>query len=250
MRSPLIKIRSEILAEAPGISHGFFGDWHTSPPGKLDEATQFEAQLNAIATELQVEQRTMVAVDQIHSAKVRTVGAQWSLGPPKADAMVSDRPGISLILKTADCAPVLLYDADAGVIGAAHAGWRGALAGVLTQTILNMTFLGAQRERILASIGPCIGQENYEVSTGFLDDFLDTSPQYSNFFTQEAGQKPHFDLSAFCADQIRQAGVSSLATSPLDTFEKKNQFFSYRRAHRDSESGYGRNISIIHLAKS
>jgi len=177
------------------------------------------------------------------------VAASWGKAEAEADALVTDQPELALVIKTADCAPVLLVDPQAGVVGAAHAGWRGALAGILEQTVMHMTFLGAQRERIVAAIGPCIAPVHYEVGTEFQDGFIDASEQFARFFTQDEGEKPHFDLGSFCQEQLSASGIFASELLPIDTFDEKNRFFSYRRARGQHESGYGRNISVICLPK-
>jgi len=237
----LANIQCPLLLDQSNLRHGFYG---MPEDGEID----FEHQLNWIANELGVDRQKMVGVEQVHSAKVRIIGSQWSGEPPKADGMVSNRAGMTLVIKTADCAPVLLVDPQAGVIAAAHAGWRGALAGILEQTVLHMTFLGAQRERIVASIGPCIAQESYQVGFDFQDDFIDTSSDYDQFFTQTSDEKPHFNLAGFCQKHLQKAGIFATELPAFDTFDKKNNFFSYRRSQQRSESVYGRNISVIHLS--
>src|SRR5688572_28008281 len=140
----------------------------------------------------------LATVHQIHSANVVRVERPWAQDErPHADAMVTDRPGLLLGILTADCAPVLLADAEAGVIGAAHAGWRGALGGVTDATVEAMEKLGARRERIAAAVGPCIARASYEVDRAFFDRFLEHDPTNERFFTVGSGSTPHFDLEAY-----------------------------------------------------
>jgi YfiH family protein len=239
--------QASLLKDQKTFDHGFFGMPEPFDP-QADREAGFQKQLDLIACEMDVVRSKMVAVDQIHSAKVRVVGSPWQSTQPEADAMVCDRTGITLVLKTADCAPVLLCDPQAGVIAAAHAGWRGALAGILQQTVMNMGFLGAKPERIIAAIGPCISAHSYEVGNEFVEKFLGRSIENAQFFTQEEGKKPHFGLAGFCAHQLNQVGIFGCEVVNTDTFDEKNQFFSYRRACKGGESGYGRNISVIHLS--
>lgn len=249
MFKDLTRVNSCQLAVQSGLLHGFYGMPETEGELDVQNPKLIPAQTAYIAEQLQIPANRMIEVEQIHSAKVRPVAAPWAAQKPQADAMVTDAKGLALVIKTADCAPVLLADTQAGVIGAAHAGWRGALAGVLEQTVLHMTFLGAQRSRIIASIGPCIAQENYEVGAEFVDEFLEKTVFNGQFFLQPAPPKLQFDLAGFCAHQLKQSGVLSCDIIGTDTFVQKNHFFSYRRSQQASESGYGRNLSVICLAK-
>jgi YfiH family protein len=162
--------------------------------------------------------------------------------------LVSRRPGIALGVLTADCAPVLLADAGAGVVAAAHAGWRGALDGVLEATVAAMEKLGARRARIRAAIGPCIGRQSYEVGPEFPAPFLGQTPANDRFFWP-AERRGHFlfDLAGYVADRLERLGLAAVSTSGRDTCAEEADFFSYRRACRRGESDYGRLLSVIAL---
>lgn len=163
----------------------------------------------------------------------------------KGDAMVTRVPGILLSILTADCVPVLFSDHEAGVVGAAHAGWKGALAGVTDSTLDAMEALGARRDSIVAAVGPCIGRASYEVDDGFVQRFTIDNPANEHFFV--AGRPGHalFDIAAYVAARLAAAGVTSVAITGHDTYTEETEYFSYRRAcHRD-EGGYGRQISVI-----
>jgi polyphenol oxidase len=186
---------------------------------------------------------------QIHSADVVTVTTPWADAErPRADALVTDRPGIVLGVLTADCAPVLFCDAEAGVIGAAHAGWKGAFTGVTDRTVEAMEALGAQRDRIAAVVGPCIAQKSYEVDTGFEARFLEQVPENARFF--KAGREGHawFDLEGYTAARLRDAGIGQIGLLGEDTYAQEDRFYSFRRATHRAEPGYGRQISLIGLA--
>jgi YfiH family protein len=188
----------------------------------------------------------LATVHQIHSNAVVSVEQPWPQDDrPRADAMVTDRPGVLLGILTADCAPVLLADAEAVVVGAAHAGWRGALAGVTEATIAAMERLGARRERIAAAVGPCIGRASYEVDEAFRDRFLAESEASEGFFTDGPAGKPHFDLEGYVIARLSAAGLGSIAALQLDTYADAGRFFSYRRATHRGEADYGRQISMI-----
>ena len=165
---------------------------------------------------------------------------------PKADALVTDRPGLLLGIVTADCAPVLLADRQAGVIGAAHAGWRGAIDGVTDATISLMESLGARRDRIIAAVGPCIAQESYEVDPGFRDRFLAADPANDRFFRE--APTPHFDLPAYVLARLAAAGIASVEGVALNSYAHPERFYSYRRASHRGEADYGRQVSLIGLS--
>ena len=167
---------------------------------------------------------------------------------PQADALVTDRPGLVLGILTADCAPVLFADAEAGVIGAAHAGWKGAIAGVTDATIAAMEQLGARRARIAAVVGPCIAQPSYEVDEAFRDRFLADDPGNAAFFTAGRPQHHQVDLEGYVLNRLRAAGLARIEGLALDTYTAPQRFFSFRRATHGAEPSYGRQISLIALA--
>jgi YfiH family protein len=185
-------------------------------------------------------------VHQVHSAEAVTVTEPLSK-MPKADALVTSSPGVVLTILTADCQPVLFADADAGVIGAAHAGWRGSLDGVLEATVDAMEALGAQRSAITAVIGPSISQRAYEVGPEFFDRFLDEDPAYGRFFAGGEGDRMQFDLPGFGLYRLREAGVGHAEWTRHCTYSDPDRFFSYRRSVHHKEADYGRLISAISL---
>lgn len=188
----------------------------------------------------------LVTVYQVHSPDCVTVTDPWADDErPRADALVTDRPGLLLGILTADCAPVLLADREAGVVGAAHAGWKGAIAGVTDRTIEAMVALGARRESIRAAIGPCIAQASYEVDEGFRATFLAADSSSQRYFSGGRPGHCHFALEAYVADRMRAAGISEIEELGLDTYGAPGQFYSFRRATHCGEPGYGRQISVI-----
>ena len=188
----------------------------------------------------------LATVHQVHSAEVVVAGAPWPQDErPRADAMVTDTPNLLLGILTADCAPVLFADHPAVVVGAAHAGWRGALAGVTDATIEAMERLGARREHIHAAVGPCIAQPSYEVDDAFRVRFLDSDPDNGRFFIAGAAGKPHFDLEAYVVHRLIAAGIEEVEALNLDTYADPDRFFSFRRATHRGEADYGRQLSAI-----
>jgi hypothetical protein len=191
----------------------------------------------------------LATVHQVHSAEVVYVEHPWPQGErPRADAMVTDRPNLLLGILTADCAPVLFADVEAGIIGAAHAGWRGALAGVTDSTIAEMERRGASRDRICAVVGPCIAQPSYEVDVDFRERFLKSDPANNRFFIAGRSGKPHFDLSGYVAERLRASGIVKTEIVGFDTYAEADRFYSYRRATHLGEADYGRQVSLIGLA--
>jgi YfiH family protein len=188
----------------------------------------------------------LVTVHQVHSAEVVAADRAWPQHErPRADALVTVRPGLLLGILTADCAPVLFDDEQAGVVGAAHAGWRGAFAGVTDSTIAGMERLGARREHIHAAVGPCIAQPSYEVDATFRERFLDADSANARFFVEGSAGKPHFDLEAYVVHRLLAAGVGQVEGLGLDTYADADRFFSFRRATHHGEADYGRQLSAI-----
>jgi YfiH family protein len=184
----------------------------------------------------------LVLAKQVHSPDVVIVTGPWESAPPSADALVSATPGLLIGVVTADCAPVLLADPEARVVGAAHAGWRGALGGVLENTVAAMERIGARRQRIVAAIGPTIAQSSYEVDAALRDSF----PKHANrFFAPGAPDRWHFDLPGFVAQRLRDAEIAAVADLAQDTYAQEAHYFSFRRATHRGEATGGRQTSVI-----
>lgn len=240
-----------------GAAHGFLGRKGGVSTGDLaglnvsysedDPSLTSENRHRAVAAVLPG--GTLQTCFQIHSPDVVTVTKPWAdADRPRADALVTDRPGIVLGVLTADCAPVLFCDAQARVVGAAHAGWKGAFTGVTDATIAAMEALGARRENIAAVVGPCIAQKSYEVDAGFEARFLEQSPENERFF--RAGREGHawFDLEGYVASRLRDAGLTKVGMLGEDTYTQEQRFYSFRRATHRKEAGYGRQMSLIGLS--
>jgi YfiH family protein len=188
----------------------------------------------------------LATVHQIHSPEVVVANRAWPQDQrPRADAMVTDTPNLLLGILTADCAPVLFADHRGVVVGAAHAGWRGALAGVTDATIAAMERLGARRENIHAAVGPCIAQPSYEVDEAFRGRFVEDEADNARFFIAGESGKPHFDLEAYVVHRLIAAGIDEVEALNLDTYSDADRFFSYRRSTHRGEADYGRQLSAI-----
>ena len=252
-------IKAHTLADLPGVQHRFFtrkggvsAGLYSSLNcgyGSGDAPDNVRENRRRAAAAFDRADDELLTVHQIHSTNVLTVGNErWtSPGAPKGDALVTDRPGVVLGVLAADCAPVLLADAEARVIGAAHAGWKGALAGVVEATVSAMEKLGARRERVRAAIGPCIGRNSYEVGPEFPAPFLKRDEGDAAFF-RPAPRAGHFlfDLAGYLARRIARAGVAVEATGH-DTLSGETDFFSYRRNTLKGVRDYGRGLSAIAL---
>lgn len=239
-----------------GAAHGFLGRKGGVSTGELaglnvsysedDPALTSENRRRAV--EAVLPGGTLQTCFQIHSPDVVTVTEPWAdADRPRADALVTNRPGVVLGVLTADCAPVLFCDAQASVVGAAHAGWKGAFTGVTDATIAAMEALGASRDRIAAVVGPCIAQKSYEVDAGFEARFLEQAGENERFF--RAGRDGHawFDLEGYVASRLRDAGLAKVGMLGEDTYAQEARFYSFRRATHRKEPGYGRQISLIGL---
>ncbi len=241
----LSPLRHGFFTRRGGASSGVFEGLNCGP-GSSDQSEIVAINRDRVATSLGVATAELVSMNQVHSAEVETIDAAPGQAP-KADALVTDRPGLALSVLTADCQPVLFADHEAGVIGAAHAGWRGALSGVLEQTLQSMEKLGADRVRTVAVIGPCISQRAYEVGWEFYDAFISEEPENKRFFSGEGGEKLQFDLPAFGLHRMRRAGIGQAIWTRHCTYSDPERFFSFRRTTHRKEADYGRLIAAIRL---
>ncbi len=246
---------ADALSALPGIRHGFFGRRGGVSTGLYaslnagagsDDAPEAIAENRArIAAAFSA--RALLSCHQIHSADAIHVTAPWT-ERPKGDAMVTAEPGLALCILTADCTPVLFADADAGIIGAVHAGWKGAIGGVLDAAVEAMVKLGASADRTVAAIGPTIQQASYEVGPEFRDTFIAQSPDSSSLFIPGEGDRFHFDLPAYCRGRLERLGLKSVSDLGLDTCALEDDYYSNRRRNHRGEPDYGRNASVIMIA--
>jgi len=229
------------LGRRGGVSTGVVAGLNAGLGAQDDDAAVAENRRLAVSAVMPGSH--LVTPYQVHSPDAVIVREAWALADrPRADALVTDRPGVLLGIVTADCAPVLLADKEAGIVGAAHAGWRGAHDGVIASTIAAMEELGAEPARICAAIGPCIAQVSYEVDTGFRDHF---GPDADRFFSPGRPGHCQFDLEAYVASRLAESGIGSIERLGLDTYADDTRFFSYRRSSHLGEGTYGRQISLI-----
>lgn len=242
----LAPLRHGFFTRRGGASSGVYAGLNCGA-GSGDQTEIVGINRARVAQAMQVEPEALVGVHQVHSAAVAVIDETPLPAGLRADALVTDRPGIALSVLTADCMPVLLADAEAGVIGAVHAGWRGALEGVLEATLDAMEDLGAEREAISAAIGPCISQSAYEVGPEFLDAFLADDPAHEWFFINGEGDRYLFDLPGFGLKRLRDAGIGHAEWTRHCTYARPDQFFSYRRSRHEGQVDYGRLISAIRL---
>ncbi|HEX8626113.1 MAG TPA: peptidoglycan editing factor PgeF [Allosphingosinicella sp.] len=251
---PVEALRSRAL---DGVAHGFLGRRGGVSDGvcaglnvglgsKDDRGSIEENRRRSVAAV--APRAKLVTLHQVHSPDAIHVTAPFADDErPRADAMVADRPGLVLGILTADCAPVLLADPGAGVVGAAHAGWKGALGGVVEATVAEMERRGAKRSRIAAAVGPCIARRSYEVDESFLRRFAEADPEHERFFTLGREGRHQFDLEGFVLARLAAAGLERIEALGEDTYSQPERFFSYRRATHRGEADYGRQISLIAL---
>lgn len=253
-------VTSPLLGALPGVRHAFFtreggvsqGIYKglNGGIGSSDDPAHVAENRRRMAQTLGVPPVNLLTLYQVHSPDVVTVDEPWqSKARPRADAMVTRRAGIALGATAADCGPVLFADAQARVIGAAHAGWKGALGGVLEATVAAMLPLGAQRERIVAAIGPLIRQPSYEVGGEFTARFVAADADYARYFVPSArAGHDQFDLGGFIRGRLETAGVGAIDDTRIDTYPDEN-YFSYRRSVHRGESDYGRHVHAIALER-
>jgi YfiH family protein len=253
-------IRAQHLGGLAGLSHGFFGRAGGVSEGIYaslncgfgsgDTAERVAENRARAMKAAGLNTSNLVTAYQTHSRRVAVVERPWARGDaPEVDAMVTTRPGIALGILHADCAPVLFADCEARVVGAAHAGWRGALEGVLEETLAEMQRQGARLSRIAAAVGPCIGQASYEVGPEFQQRFLAAETGSEKFFVASTTRPGHFhfDLEGYAAERLNRAGVRAVERLGRDTCAQSETFFSYRRRILDGGKDYGRNLSLIAL---
>ncbi len=249
---------SDVFKELePGIRHGFFtrlggvsnGVYHALNVGlgSDDDKQSIEANRALVCEALGGAEGQLATVHQHHSADVVVAEQAWAGERPKADALVTKTPGLVIGILTADCGPILFADRKAGVIGAAHAGWKGAKNGILENTVEAMIKLGARRENIIATLGPCISQKNYEVGPEFEEAFIGQEAENARYFLPSSRQgHAMFDLTGFIVDRLNESGVNGNAIG-ICTYAAEDQLYSYRRATHRKEPDYGRQISAIVL---
>lgn len=248
-------LTSELL-DTPRIRHGFFTrQGGTSKgiykslncgPGSGDDPESVRVNRHRVIAELGGGE--LCTLHQVHSPDVVTVASSFPEERPKADALVTKTPGIILGILTADCGPVLFADNEARVVGAAHAGWKGAFTGVLENTVAAMEALGAKRERITAALGPCIAQQSYEVGPEFIARLVEADAKNSRHFIPSTKPDHHmFDLPGYVLDRLAETRIAKAGWVGRDTCAEDDMFFSYRRTTLRKEPDYGRQISVISL---
>ena len=239
------RIAHGFFGRAGGVSEGLYAGLNCGP-GSHDNPAHVVENRARVARTLGMQPDMLCSLYQVHSANAVIVHAPWTGTPPQADALVTNLPGMVLGILTADCAPVLFSDPEVGVIGAAHAGWKGAFTGVIESTLLAMEKLGATRAGTTAIIGPCIAQKSYEVGAEFIARFpADDQQQF--FIPSQRADFHRFDLPGYVAAQLRRAGLQRAGVLAMDTCSDPEHFFSYRRTTLQAEPDYGRQMSAIAL---
>jgi YfiH family protein len=242
------RVRHAFFTREGGVSTGVYASLNGGT-GSRDDPEKVRENRNRMAAALGVSAGRLLVPFQVHSADAIIVNEPWQGARPRCDGIVTNVPGLALGVTGADCGILLLSDPRAGVIGAAHAGWKGALAGILEATIVQMETLGARRADIAVALGPTIGANSYEVGPEFVARFVDVAPDHARFFTpSERDGHSWFDLPGFIGTRADEANVGSFEDLSLDTYADEGQFFSYRRMTHRGEPDYGRLIAAITLA--
>ena len=255
----LAPVRSAMLSQLAGFEHGFYGrvggvssgiyESLNSGPGSQDDPANVAENRRRIATHLGVSPDRLLSAYQVHGADALLVDGPFQGERPQVDALVTRCPSIAPSVLTADCAPVLFADPAARIVAAVHAGWKGALGGILEATLARMIKLGGAPGRIVAAIGPCIAQASYEVGPEFVARFVAADPANERFFIPGEDDRSLFDLKRYCAARLRAAGLGAVDILPHDTCAETSVFFSNRRRNLAGEADYGRNLSAIRIAR-
>jgi YfiH family protein len=247
--SRLARVRHAFFTRAGGVSEGVYATLNGGT-GSNDAPEKIAENRARIAAALGVAPDRLLTAYQVHSPDVVVAEAPWTqANRPRADAIVTRTPALAIGVSTADCGPLLLADGQAGVVGAVHAGWRGALTGVIEAAVTAMENLGAKRAHIAAALGPTIRQPNYEVGAEFVERFIAAEPVNARFFAPSA-RSGHamFDLTGYIVERVQRAGIENFEDLGLCTYAEPERFFSYRRMTKLSEPDYGRHINVISLA--
>lgn len=254
---PNLPVRTApIFDNLHSVSHGFFGragGVSTSKYASLntgrgsdDNPAHVEENRELVAQAIGTDGERLLSNHQIHSTNVVIAKTPWDKNTqPKADGIVTNVAGLAISALSADCAPILFADTKADVIGAAHAGWRGALAGVTDETIKAMVDLGAKRSNIVAAIGPCIGPQHFEVGPEFVSEFISDNPDNVKLFRKGESDRSYFDIKAYLVRKLLAAGIGQAAALPDCTYAAPGEYFSYRHNCHNDIQDYGRNISVI-----
>lgn len=251
--------RSAMLTQLSGVVHGFYGrtggvssglyESLNAGPGSGDDSANVAENRRRIAEDMGVTADRLMSAHQVHGAEALMVDKPFVGERPQADGLVTRCPSVATTILTADCAPILFADPSARIVAAAHAGWKGALGGVLEATLEKMCKLGAAKSRIVAAIGPCIGLASYEVGPEFVTTFVNADNANARFFIPGNDDRSLFDLKRFCAGRLRSAGVGAIDILPHDTCALAEDFFSNRRRTLAGEPDYGRNLSAIRITR-
>jgi hypothetical protein len=245
-RCAALAVPHGFLGRQGGVSTGIFASLNVGLGSGDDRTAVAENRARAVAAV--APGAALVTLHQVHSSIVIPITAAFPVAErPHADAMVTATPGLALGILTADCAPILFADAGAGVIGAAHSGWKGAFDDIAGATVEAMLALGARRNAIVAAIGPTIARASYEVDAGYRQRFLDQDPAHDGFFTPGKADRFQFDLEGLVALRLAEAGVRKVIAMGIDTYPDASRWFSYRRTTHHGEADYGRQLSLIAL---
>jgi|TARA_B100001540_G_scaffold249803_1_gene225640 YfiH family protein len=238
------KIQHCFFSRNNGVSNGIYKSLNCGP-GSKDKKENIEKNLNIVSKEFQIEKKSLILMHQTHSNKVKIINNDENLTRVDCDAMLTKSDKIALSVLTADCIPILMYEKKNKIIGCIHAGWKGAISGIIENTLKKIIEMNGEVNELTVSIGPCISQENYEVKNDFYSKFKQKSDSYESFFLKKNDETLNFDLRGFVNKKFIDLGVLEIENIFIDTFASKNEYFSHRRAKKMGEDDYGRCISVI-----
>ncbi len=246
---------SKKLKTINSIEHCFFSRKHGTSKGiyeslncgigSKDESSNVQNNLNLVAKNLKIKKNELVLMSQTHSNKVEFIEKENNLEKINSDAILTKSNSIALGVLTADCAPILVYETDEGIVGCVHAGWKGAINGIIENTIKKIKDLGGSTKKIFVCVGPCIAQNSYEVKEDFYLMFTKETKKNESFFLKKDKKTFNFDLRGFVNKKLKNCGIAQIDNIHLDSYAAKNEYFSHRRAKKLGESDYGRCISVI-----
>tara|TARA_Y100000816_G_scaffold286544_1_gene267839 strand:- start:472 stop:1236 length:765 start_codon:yes stop_codon:yes gene_type:complete len=238
------KIQHCFFSRKNGSSEGIYESLNCGI-GSRDKKNNVEKNLDIVATKFRIEKNQLVMMHQTHSNKVKIVNNENNINRVECDAMLTNNSKIALSVLTADCVPILIYEKEKDIVGCIHAGWKGAVNGIIENTLKKLIEMGGSPKQLIVSIGPCISQKNYEVKKDFYLEFIKKSKDNDSFFSKKDKKTFHFDLRRFVNEKFHFFGVPEIENILVDTFASKDEYFSHRRAKKLGEDDYGRCISVI-----
>ncbi len=239
-----VNVKHCFFSRKNGVSSGIYKSLNCGI-GSKDDVKNVKKNLEIVSKNLDIKSNKLAIMNQTHSNKVLSIKNINNLKRFDCDALLTSDEGIALCVLTADCAPILIYEAQKKIVGCIHAGWKGAFAGIIENTILKLSDMGGNKNKLFVTVGPCISQNNYEVKKDFYSNFISQSKQNEKFFLKKDNNSFKFNLRAYINEKFKDLGIQRIENIAVDSFASKNEYFSHRRAKKLGEDDYGRCISAI-----